>query len=92
MKQHKWGIGSSAIVLGFLTFAMIPVMCYSPVPEPGELPPSEEQLPPLEEQEVMDRRISYCQKKFGPGQDSRYACIMGYLAQPIHNSLNEFDE
>ena len=58
----------------------------------GTMPPSEEELPPLEEQEVMDRQISYCQKKFGPGQDSRYACITGYLAQPIRNSLNDFDE
>lgn len=51
---------------------------------------SSSELPSLEEQAIMDRRIKYCQDKFGMTRiESRNACITGYLAQPIPNSTDE---
>ena len=43
---------------------------------------SESDLPPVAEQEIMDRRIKYCMTRFWGGE-RRNACITGYLAQPI---------
>ena len=42
-------------------------------------------LPPVAEQEIMNRRIRYCQNKFPilTRAEARLACYRGYLAQPI---------
>lgn len=86
---------SGVPTLGVLLFvALAPLGCRSPEPAPvdygaGE-PVSSSELPSLEEQAIMDRRIKYCQDKFGMTRiESRNACITGYLAQPIPNSTDE---
>ncbi len=52
--------------------------------EPVDGAYSEGDLPPVEEQMIIDQRIRYCYKRFDlTRKDYRLACITGYLAQPI---------
>ena len=97
METTRMGAGGWVVIEVIMLLFLAPLGC--PGPDPAVVDSGAEEavsspdLPPLEEQEIMDRRAQYCLNKFGRAMiDFRHACITGYLAQPISNSLNEFDE